>query len=440
MSGGDTAVRPDLLRLRGALYDPITGLPSLPVLFDTMRELLEKRRAIGILHVSIPSLALTESVYGWQLIDRVRARLAAEVTRQRGVVLPADTLLSQTTVHGPELIAIVPDGPAGAPLASQGLASLARDLEALLAPAFSGGEWHGIEPAPTPRVGYAALSENPFYRLERLIYRAVDEARARPARADARIRRSWGEEIQRIIQDEGVRIHYQPVVDLRTLEVYGYEALSRGPEGSSLESPGVLFELSREAGVAHELDRLCRRLALGSARGMPAGRKIFINTRLDSAGDPEWSDPRIEEWLARIALVPGDLVVDLPQPGALADDVALGHFARELKRRGFLLAIDDIGTGYAGIQAIERLEPDFLKIDISLVRGIDRNLLQQDLLASLVSIGRRIGAAVIAEGIEQEAELACLRGHGANYGQGFLFSAAVPHLVPGPMILAGGAR
>ena len=97
-----------------------------------------------------------------------------------------------------------------------------------------------------------------------------------------------------------------------------------------------------------------------------------------------------------------------------------------------MIALDDIGTGYSGVGSIDRLRPDFLKVDISLVRRIDASLIQQDVLSSLVSIGRRAGAEVIAEGIESPLELEYLRGHGARYGQGFLFSGPVPTMLPGP--------
>ena len=94
----------DDLRLRTALFDRITGLPSLPVLFDDMRALLDHRRGIGILHAGISNLALAESVYGWQLFDRLVARQADELGRMRGGALPEGTLLAQMSIHGSELI------------------------------------------------------------------------------------------------------------------------------------------------------------------------------------------------------------------------------------------------------------------------------------------------------------------------------------------------
>ena len=123
--------------------------------------------------------------------------------------------------------------------------------------------------------------------------------------------------------------------------------------------------------------------------------------------------------------------------GAQHDEPAVERTVAELRARGFQCAIDDIGTGYAGLHSIERLRPDYLKIDISLVRDIESSLIQQDVLGSLVAISRRIGSEVIAEGIETENELDFLRSHGARYGQGFLFSQATAEMLEGPIVLGG---
>ena len=436
MSAIHPTARAEFLRLRGALYDRVTGLPSIPVLFDELRQLLETRRVVGLLHVTLPGLGTAESVYGWQTFDRLAARTADEMRALRGGVLSSSALLAQPAIHGGDVIAFVPEAAPGRDVTHEALHAMARAIEARLRAVFADEEFTTLVPRPDPQVGFSVLAEDPFFRFERLVYKAIDEARSRPARREQGLARSRTEELQQLIREEGVRVHYQPVVELETLEVIGYEALSRGPMGSALEAPATMFRISREAGIAAELDRLCRRLALSSARGIAAGRKIFLNSRADLLADPEWRHSRLEQNLARLDLQPGDLVVEVPHPGALTDESALERVLHDLKRRGFQIAIDDIGTGYAGIQWIERLSPDYLKIDISLVRGIHANLIQQDLLASLVRIGRRVGASVIAEGIEEAAELEFLRSNGARYGQGYLFSAAVPELVPGPMSLA----
>lgn len=430
-----TRLRTENLRLRSVLHDRITGLPSVPLLFDELRALLDARRSIGILHLAVPALPFVESVYGWQTFDRIVGEQASILESLRGTLLPTDARFAQTGIHGEEMIVAIPAGPGGAEVDALYLQAAAAGIEDAARARLATEEFATIVPRLDPRAGFALLSENPFYRFERLVYRAIEEARALARRRDDRRRRSWGAEVEQLIREANIIVHFQPVVDLETFEVVGYEALSRGPQGSGLETPAILFARSRDAGLGAELDRLCRRAALTAAHGIGRQQKIFLNTRADHLGDPDWQNGTLEELLAALGLAPGDLVVEFPETGAVGDDAAVERSAAGLRRRGFLLAIDDIGTGYAGIQAIERIRPDFLKIDISLVRHIDSSLIRQDLLRSLVAIGGRLEAPVIAEGIESREELDFLRTHGARYGQGFLFSKATPEIVPGPIVL-----
>ena len=99
---------------------------------------------------------------------------------------------------------------------------------------------------------------------------------------------------------------------------------------------------------------------------------------------------------------------------------------RELKRDGFGIAVDDMGAGYASLQALVEIEPDFMKFDVSMVRHIDRSLIKRSLLETLVDLARRIGAEVVAEGIEGEAELATLTDLGVRLGQGRHLAPPLP--------------
>jgi len=109
-----------------------------------------------------------------------------------------------------------------------------------------------------------------------------------------------------------------------------------------------------------------------------------------------------------------------------ADLERLAAVLHGLQARGFGVALDDVGTGYGSQALLERVRPDYLKLDVSLVHNIDDNLIKQELLASLVRIAERIGASVIAEGVETDAEARTLQDAGARYGQGYLFAGPAP--------------
>jgi EAL domain-containing protein (putative c-di-GMP-specific phosphodiesterase class I)/GGDEF domain-containing protein len=435
MGGLDDRQRNEFLKLRSALHDRITGLPAYPLLFDNLRSALDRRRHLGVLHVDVANLDLVESLYGWQVFDRVLARIADVLRRLPGTELPSGALLAVNGVAGDRLVAFVPATASGAEVEPADLARMAAATHARLDQAFDDEEWSGLSPRLVFRVGHALLSEDPFYRFERRVHAAVEEARTLNARRRRRAETTRGAELRRIIREAEVFTVFQPVVDLATRETIGHEALARGPKDSGFEMPAPMFALSGRLGVAADLDRLCRRRAVqGSGAMDERGRgKIFLNVLPGSLSDPEWFEDSFTGLLTASSLSPRDLVLEVSERGADPDIGRLASAIDALRDRGFGVALDDVGTGYASFATIEKVRPDYLKVDVSLVRGVDENLIKQELLSSLVHIGTRIGAAVVAEGIESEKEAAAIRAAGAPLGQGYLFAVpSAPGALPGP--------
>jgi EAL domain-containing protein (putative c-di-GMP-specific phosphodiesterase class I) len=247
----------------------------------------------------------------------------------------------------------------------------------------------------------------------------------------------WGAELRRIIRDAAVSTVFQPVVDLETRAVLGWEALSRGPKDSMFEMPRTMFALSSRLGSSMDLDRLCRRSALHASGSLPGKGKLFLNVLTGSIADPDWLMGGVTRILETMSLTPGDLVLEVSERGTDGDLNRLSAALDALRGQGFGLAVDDVGTGYGSLATLEDLKPDYLKVDVSLVHGIHENLIKQELLTSLVHIGSRLGSSVIAEGVESEEEAATLRAAGARYGQGFLFAQPAPYGVSGPELRSG---
>jgi EAL domain-containing protein (putative c-di-GMP-specific phosphodiesterase class I)/GGDEF domain-containing protein len=409
------------LKLRSVLYDRITGLPAFPVLIDQLRSWLEERRAVGVVHVEAVNLDLVESLYGWQVFDRILARIAGALDAARGGQLPPKSVLGLNGVAGDRFAAFVPEGPGGCEPTKRYLTGVGAALEARLTEIFSTDEFAGLNPRLEFRVGNALLTHDPFYRFERRVYAALEEARAAHLARERRRRRGIGADLRRIIRDASLTTLFQPVVELDSREILGFEALSRGPEGTSLEAPRALFDASESLGVANELDHACRAAALAAWSGTNASHKVFLNGLPSSFAGLPAGDSASPDWLQRLAEAPNDVVLEFSERGADADPEFLSTL-RRLKDRGFGIAVDDIGTGFGGQEILEELRPDYLKLDGSLVRKINQNLIKQELLHSLVRIANRIGAAVIAEGVETEEEALALAAAGARYGQGYLFA------------------
>ena len=310
------------------------------------------------------------------------------------------------------------------------------------------GSLHRADPATRPRelaealgerlphvsglsfcAGYSIVQRDPMLRAERCVHRALDEAMRISLRQKAREEDHSAQGLDAIVADERVVTLYQPIVDLNDRSVLGHEVFTRGPAGGPFEDPDRLFGLAERTGRLVALERLCRKRALASLhRHLPPGHKLFLNTSARALQDPEVAGAVFLRQLARSGLRQEDLVLEITERVALEERDSYRDVLRQLKREGVRVAIDDMGAGYSSLQAIVDIEPDYLKFDIALVRNIDRSQIKRSLLETLVELSSKIGADVIAEGIEAGSELTTLREMGVQLGQGRHLAA--PVMVP----------
>ncbi len=407
------------LKLRRALYDRTTGLPALSLLFDPLSLLLERHGRAGVIHVEVTQLRLIEALHGWQALDRILSALSERLRRFVDEALPQGSLVGVHEIGGERFVAFTPPAPEGQaqPPLAETAEALARELQQVLAQ----HEPVGFGPRPCAFVGHAWLWRDPFYRFERQVYAVLEEARRSVEVRERAKEQLWGAQLRRIVHERSIRTVFQPVVDLLTGGILGFEALARGPQDTDLEAPGPLFALSSRMGLELDLDRVCRELALDAwGRQRPAG-KVFVNASPAGLADPAWLR-EVPQRLAEAALTAADLVIEISERIVHADLTHLERVVEALRGQGFAVALDDVGTGYGTIATLERVHPEFIKLDRSLIQGIEQSFIKQELLASLVQIGHRLGACLIAEGIESEAQVAAVRAAGARYGQGFWFA------------------
>ncbi|MBW3555238.1 MAG: EAL domain-containing protein, partial [Gemmatimonadetes bacterium] len=203
-----------------------------------------------------------------------------------------------------------------------------------------------------------------------------------------------------------------------TEEIYGYEALARGRR-RGLRSPEVLLEVASEANLLWELSRLLRKRAVqGIAGDLKDGQYLFLNVDPHDFNDPEFRDLTPE---ALGAAVGDKLVLEITERTAISDYPQFKEYLKTFRDRGFRFAVDDAGSGYAGLGSIANLEPDYIKLDISLISNIDTNFLKQNLVETLVKFAETFGAMVVAEGVERREEFEAVKQLGVHLTQGFLF-------------------
>jgi EAL domain-containing protein (putative c-di-GMP-specific phosphodiesterase class I) len=270
-------------------------------------------------------------------------------------------------------------------------------------------------------VGGSVLRHDPSVRPETILYRALDEAFADALRAQEREGRRHENQLREILASGSVRSVYQPVVDIVRRRIIGYEALTRIPKGD-FETPDLLFRAASRHDALWSLERLCRERALAGLP--PAGRDglLFLNTEPESIRDPELRAPSFVDRLAAAGLVASQVVIEITEHAAVRDFVEFRRRLDEFRARGFRLAIDDVGSGYSGLQAIAEIAPDFIKVDMALIRDIDRHRLKRELIATIRRFSDRTGSTVVAEGVERQEELRSLIEAGVRCAQGYLFA------------------
>jgi EAL domain-containing protein (putative c-di-GMP-specific phosphodiesterase class I) len=306
------------------------------------------------------------------------------------------------------------------------LARIAGELEEKLAQGGSRIVYPYRRDTPDLWIGHAFALHNPGLREARQVHETLERGRA-DAALNARIsERERTRAFEKILLGEDVTLLYEPIVNVTTREIIGYEALVRGPWDSDLHTPGELFRMAERTGLVYELDCLCRRQALRGARGLEPGKLLFLNCLPTAIHDPAFRGDVLRSTLEQLRLRPCDVVFEISERESISNFAIFREARDYYAELGFKVALDDTGVAYGSLEAVLELSPDFIKLDLSLVRGIDTDPPRQELMRALNSVAGSIQASIIAEGIETSEELATVNDLGIAYGQGFLFGRPAP--------------
>jgi len=216
---------------------------------------------------------------------------------------------------------------------------------------------------------------------------------------------------------------FQPIVDLSVkdrVEVFGYEALARGPGDNPLRNPEILFAYATRKECLLDTDMMCINAALSEVHKL-GGTRLFLNVHPRSLTAPESPD-RITDAVVSAGLSPEDVIIELTEHHAIVNPAAFRQSLDVLRGRGFGVAIDDFGVGYANVRLISEIEPNFIKLSGYFTIDAHDDPLRQNLIGSMVEMASKLGIPVICEGIEDEAALQMVRRLGSPYGQGYHFA------------------
>lgn len=220
-----------------------------------------------------------------------------------------------------------------------------------------------------------------------------------------------------------VRVAFQPIVRAADLSVFGYEALLRFDEPFLSAQPVV--QLAERLGEVSRLGNVIRELAANSMLEKQCPRALFLNVHPQELLDPGFLDEGTS-----LTAIADRVILEITERAAIGRIEDVRAAVRELRARGFRIAIDDLGVGYAGLSSFALLEPEFVKLDVTLIHDIDSSTTKQRLVKSLVSLCRDVGLSVVAEGVETRAEADTVIGLGCDLLQGFLFAHPGPAFPP----------
>lgn len=239
--------------------------------------------------------------------------------------------------------------------------------------------------------------------------------------AGGRFRREMRARLEGLIHTGQPAMVFQPVVNLRDGRVEGYEALARFT-GKPAATPDLWFAAAEAVGLGSRLEAAAIANALKRFDELPDRPCLSLNV----------SAANLDSEAVREALAERNLagtIIEITEYEKDIDIAALRFAFDALRQRGALIALDDVGSGYAGLERIVRLEPDRIKLDRVLINGIDGDRCLQGMIAASATYARHVGVEIVAEGIETSAELAVLREFDVAFGQGYLFARPSPDLL-----------
>jgi diguanylate cyclase (GGDEF)-like protein len=232
--------------------------------------------------------------------------------------------------------------------------------------------------------------------------------------------------VRLLISERRLHVAFQPIFDLQRGSVLGFEALSRPAPDYDLSGPAEAFEIAERLGRAAELDAICRSMILSRASELPEEVLLFVNVAPQTLDHDLLGSGRLLEELRAAGMEPSRVVIEIPER-ALEHRMHVVEETARLREAGIKIALDNVGEGHAALDTLRKLPPDFMKIDHTVVGAALHDPTADALMAAIAAFGGKIGACVVAEGIESPALLALIQPAAGqtqiNAAQGYLLGA-----------------
>jgi diguanylate cyclase (GGDEF)-like protein len=225
--------------------------------------------------------------------------------------------------------------------------------------------------------------------------------------------------VTRLIVEQGLQIFFQPIWDLRSGAILGFEALARPAATYALDGPQEAFDVATKIGRGHDLDTVCREAPIARAVDLPDATLLFLNVSPETLARGVLNPKKLAASFAAVGISPERVVLEITERLEGQLQAVIGA-AATLREAGFRLALDDTGASYLGFEYLSRLRVDFIKIDAAVVTGAARDTAARGVIAGIVALAETTGAYLIAEGVEDAAMFdAMLRSEHLGLGRHF---------------------
>jgi diguanylate cyclase (GGDEF)-like protein/PAS domain S-box-containing protein len=412
-----------------AQHDGLTGLPNRTLLRQQMDDMLAHTRRsaekIAVLVLGLDNFKAVNDTLGHGIGDKL---LRAVAKRLRSTLREEDVAARLNS----DEFAMVQRGlarPEDAVLLARRLLEALADAFLLDGHSVVIGASIGIAMSP----GDGEDSEKLLKSADMALSRAKNDFRGTfsffEAEMDARaqIRRKIETDLREAIQNDALQPHYQPLVDLATGRITGFEALVRWPHPErGIVSPADFIPVAEETGLINGLGALMLRRACHDAAQWPDDVRVAVNLSPLQFRTGNLL-AMVMDVLKQSGLPPRRLELEITETLLLEKSSQVLATLHALRALGVRISMDDFGTGYSSLSYLRSFPFDKIKVDRAFVKEVDANRDAQAIIRSIVSLGKGLGVTITAEGVETEAELSCLRAEGCHEGQGYLFSRARPN-------------
>lgn len=233
--------------------------------------------------------------------------------------------------------------------------------------------------------------------------------------------------LQEIIQQRKLTALFQPILNLKNGEFHGYEGLIRGPKDSPLHSPVNLFETAAQQNLLYEVEMLSRQIVLQSFVQLNLPGKLFLNVSPATLLHPGFKNGCTLAFIKTLGISPDRVVIEITENQPTFDFERMRLALLHYRTMGFQIAIDDLGAGYSSLRLWSELRPEYIKIDMHFVQGVDKNPVKRQFIKSIQSIADSCSTHIIAEGIENKAEMRAIKNMGISFGQGYFIASPTPY-------------